>query len=176
MKSTAAAASVGTRARVPQRFVRWLFAWMVLACPLAVAASDPSFQLTATASDLPHYFPTQLGNGYFATLSAPRGTEDNLSYMVAFMDYTQGDMSRPAAIPGWSGIDYSTGNSAAGHFWLDQVELDPAVFADYRQVLDLHDGTLTTGYRYDDHGRITRVGQPQDVTDEVSAAYLGGGS
>ena len=25
-------------------------------------------------------------------------------------------------------------------------------------------------------GRITRVGQPQDVTDEVSAAYLGGGS
>ena len=24
------------------------------------------------------------------------------------------------------------------------------------------------------HGRITRVGQPQDVTDEVSAAYLGG--
>ena len=25
------------------------------------------------------------------------------------------------------------------------------------------------------HGRITRVGQPQDVTEEVSAAYLGGG-
>ena len=23
------------------------------------------------------------------------------------------------------------------------------------------------------HGQITRVGQPQDVTDEVSAAYLG---
>ena len=26
------------------------------------------------------------------------------------------------------------------------------------------------------HGRITRVGQPQDVTDEVSAAYLGAGT
>ena len=26
------------------------------------------------------------------------------------------------------------------------------------------------------HGRITRVGQPQDVTDEVSAAYLGSGA
>ena len=26
------------------------------------------------------------------------------------------------------------------------------------------------------HGRITRVGQPQDVTDEVSAAYLGTGA
>jgi branched-chain amino acid transport system ATP-binding protein len=26
------------------------------------------------------------------------------------------------------------------------------------------------------HGRVTRVGQPQDVTDEVSAAYLGGGA
>jgi branched-chain amino acid transport system ATP-binding protein len=26
------------------------------------------------------------------------------------------------------------------------------------------------------HGRITRVGQPEDVTDEVSAAYLGTGA
>jgi branched-chain amino acid transport system ATP-binding protein len=26
------------------------------------------------------------------------------------------------------------------------------------------------------HGRITRVGQPQDITDEVSAAYLGAGA
>ena len=26
------------------------------------------------------------------------------------------------------------------------------------------------------HGQISRVGQPQDVTDEVSAAYLGGGT
>ena len=26
------------------------------------------------------------------------------------------------------------------------------------------------------HGRVTRVGQPQDVTDEVSAAYLGSGA
>ena len=120
-------------------------------------ATDPSFLLTATARDFPNYFPTQLGNGYVATLSAPRGTEDNLAYMVAFMDYAKGDISRPAAVPGWSGIDYSTGTSAAGHFWLNQVALDPAVFGDYRQVLDLHDGTLTTRYRYGDHGRATRI-------------------
>ncbi|HET6804480.1 MAG TPA: glycoside hydrolase family 65 protein [Frateuria sp.] len=135
----------------------WLIACAALALSAPAAATDPGFLLTATSRDFPSYFPTQLGNGYFTTFSAPRGTEDNLSYMVAFMDYARGDVSRPAAVPGWSGIDYSTGNSQAGHFWLNQVALDPAVFADYRQVLDLHDGTLTTRYRYDDHGRATRI-------------------
>lgn len=146
---------------------RWLgrlAAGTALAAAVAVstaaspaAGTDPSFLLTATAHDFSTYFPTQLGNGYIATLSAPRGTEGNLAYMVAFMDYASGDISRPAAVPGWSGIDYSTGNSAAGHFWLNQVALDPAVFQDYGQILDLHDGTLTTHYRYDDHGRATRI-------------------
>jgi trehalose/maltose hydrolase-like predicted phosphorylase len=136
------------------------------AAPSSAPATDPSFLLTATARDFPGYFPTQLGNGYIATLSAPRGTEGNLAYMVAFMDYAKGDISRPAAVPGWSGIDYSTGTSAAGHFWLDQVALDPAVFQDYGQTLDLHDGTLTTRYRYDDHGRATRI----EVVSLVSQA------
>ncbi|MEI7037783.1 glycoside hydrolase family 65 protein [Fulvimonas yonginensis] len=141
----------------------WAQAW---AAPSAVPATDPSFLLTATDRDFASYFPTQLGNGYIATLSAPRGTEDNLGYMVAFMDYAQGDIARPAAVPGWSGIDYSTGHSAAGHFWLNQVALDPRVFQDYRQVLNLHDGTLTTRYRYDDHGRATGI----EVTAFVSQA------
>ncbi|UGB44471.1 glycoside hydrolase family 65 protein [Frateuria edaphi] len=144
----------------------WLIACAALALSAPAAATDPSFLLTATARDFPTYFPTQLGNGYVATLSAPRGTEDNLSYMAAFMDYAEGDVSRPAAIPGWSGIDYSTGTSSSGHFWLNQVALDPTVFGDYRQVLDLHDGTLTTRYRYDDHGRATRI----EVVSLVSQA------
>jgi hypothetical protein len=47
-------------------------------------------------------------------MTAPRGTESNLAYLVAFMDYAREDIARPAAIPGWSGINYSTGISSAG--------------------------------------------------------------
>ena len=77
-------------------------------------------------------------------MTAPRGTEGNLAYMVAFMDYGKDDESRPAAIPGWSEIDYSTGDSAAGHFWMNQVPLNAALFQDYRQTLNMKEATLTT--------------------------------
>ncbi|HWU75602.1 MAG TPA: glycoside hydrolase family 65 protein [Rhodanobacter sp.] len=138
-------------------------AWLLVivavsAAPLVRAATtDPSFLLTATSRDFASYFPGQLANGYLSTTTAPRGTEDNPAYMVGFMDYGKDDMSRPAAIPGWTEIDYSTGQSRAGHFWMNQVDLDPSVFQDYRQVLNLHDATLTTSYRYLDHGRNTRI-------------------
>jgi trehalose/maltose hydrolase-like predicted phosphorylase len=127
------------------------------AATIAHAATDPSFLLTATSKDFTTYFPGQLANGYLSTMTAPRGTEGNLAYMVAFMDYGKDDMSRPAAVPGWTEIDYSTGQSDAGHFWMNQVDLSPSVFQDYRQVLDLHDATLTTSYRYLDHGRNTQI-------------------
>jgi trehalose/maltose hydrolase-like predicted phosphorylase len=136
-----------------------------LAAP-ASAAPDATFILSATAEDFGNYFPSYLANGYFSTMTAPRGTEGNLAYMVAFMDYAKDDESRPAAIPGWSEIDYSTGDSAAGHFWMNQVPLNPALFQDYRQTLDLHDATLTTSYRYVDHRRSTRI----KVTTFVSQA------
>ena len=137
-------------------------AWLVAivfgcAAPVAQAATDPGFLLTASSDDFASYFPGQLANGYLSTLTGPRGTEGNLAYLVGLMDYGKDDISRPAAIPGWSEIDYSTGQSDAGHFWMNQVELDPTVFQDYRQVLNLHDATLTTAYRYRDHGRITAV-------------------
>ncbi len=77
--------------------------------------------------------------------------------MVAFMDYARDDIARPAAIPGWSEIDYSTGDSAAGHFWMNQVSLSRALFRDYAQTLNLRDATLTTKYRYVDHARTTQV-------------------
>lgn len=133
---------------------------------IAQATTDSSFLLTATSKDFASYFPGQLANGYLSTTTAPRGTEGNLAYMVGFMDYAKDDMSRPAAIPGWTEIDYSTGQSDAGHFWMNQVELSPSVFQDYRQVLDLHDATLTTSYRYLDHGRATQI----KVTSLVSEA------
>jgi len=122
------------------------------AAQLAHAGTDPSFLLTATAKDLDTYFPSYLANGYFSTMTAPRGTEGNLAYMVAFMDYAKDDIARPAAIPGWSEIDYSTGKSTAGEFWLNQTELDPNSFKDYSQTTNMHDATLTTSYRYVDGG------------------------
>src|SRR6185437_4644189 len=91
----------------------------------------------------------------------------NPAYLVGFMDYGKDDMSRPAAIPGWTEIDYSTGQSPAGHFWMNQVDLRPSVFQDYRQVLNLHDATLTTSYRYLDHGRSTRI-VVQSLVSEAS--------
>ena len=116
----------------------------------AQAQTDPSFLLTATSKDLDAYFPTYLANGYLSTMTAPRGTESNLAYLVAFMDYTQDDIARPAAIPGWSGINYSAGQSTAGQFWLNDVKVGSKAFKDYSQTLNMHDGTLTTSYRYND--------------------------
>jgi hypothetical protein len=134
---------------------------------LAHAETDSSFLLTVTSEDLASYFPSYLANGYLSTMTAPRGTESNLAYMVAFMDYAKDDIARPAAIPGWSAIDYSTGKSSAGEFWLNQVKLGDKSFKDYRQTLDMHDATLTTSYRYaDDSNRATNI----RVTTFVSEA------
>ena len=130
----------------------------LLACVSGAAfASDASFTLTATAKDFDSYFPGYLANGYVSTLTGPRGTEGNLSYMIGLMDYAKDDFSRPAAIPGWTEIDYSTGQSAAGHFWMNQVGLNPRLFQHYTQALDLHEATLTTSYRYVDHRKSTDV-------------------
>jgi trehalose/maltose hydrolase-like predicted phosphorylase len=148
-----------------------VLAWLAPAAVAAPAASteatpDSSFTLRATAADFGNYFPSYLANGYFSTLTAPRGTEGNLAYMAAFMDYGKDDISRPAAIPGWSEIDYSTGDSAAGHFWMNQVHLNAALFQDYSQVLNMQEATLRTRYRYVDHGRSTQI----NVTTFVSEA------
>jgi trehalose/maltose hydrolase-like predicted phosphorylase len=140
--------------------------WLALACGPAPAAPESSFSLIASAADFDNYFPSYLANGYFSTMTSPRGTEGNLAYMVALMDYAKDDISRPAAIPGWSEIDYSTGDSAAGHFWMNQVPLNPALFKEYSQILNMREATLTTSYRYIDHKRSTQI----KVTTFVSQA------
>lgn len=131
---------------------RMLLACLALMAGRVCAATDPSFLLSASAQDLGAYFPGQLGNGYLSTLTAPRGTEGNLSYLVAFMDDAKDDVSRPAAIPGWTGIDYRSGSD-----WLNQAAMTPARFQNYQQVLDMYDGTLTTRYRYVDGNQATDV-------------------
>ncbi len=132
----------------------------------ALCATDPSFLLSATEADLADYFPTYLANGYVSTFSSPRGTESAMSHLVAFMDYTADDFSRPAAVPGWTEIDYSTGATVTGQQWLNRVSLSDARFKDYSQVLDLHEATLTTRYRYVDGAKATAI----EVTTLVSQA------
>src|SRR3984957_3941969 len=140
--------------------------WLALAAGPAAANPESGFIISASAADFDNYFPSYLANGYFSTMTAPRGTEGNLAYMVGFMDYAKDDISRPAAIPGWSEIDYSTGDSAAGHFWMNQVPLNPALFKDYSQILNMREATLTSSYRYIDHKRSTQI----KVTTFVSQA------
>ncbi|HKU79308.1 MAG TPA: glycoside hydrolase family 65 protein, partial [Rhodanobacteraceae bacterium] len=128
---------------------------LMLASPAPVfaqTATDPSFLLAATAKDFGAYFPSYLANGYFSTMTSVRGTEPDRAYMVAFMDYTSDDISRPAAIPGWSEIDYNPGIG-----WMNSTRLDPQIFADYSQTLDMHDGTLVTRYRFTYAGKATDV-------------------
>jgi len=137
-----------------------LFAAMA-ATSICYAATDPSFVLTGTADNFGSYFPSYLANGYFSTMTTPRGTEPARAYMVAFMDYDKSDVSRPAAIPGWSEIDYNPGGG-----WINSTRLDQKIFADYAQTLDMYDGTLTTRYRFDYANKSTDV----KVTTFVSQA------
>ena len=130
------------------------------------ADDDPAFELNAAFKDLPAYFPAYLANGYFASLSAPRGTEATRTYVVGLMDYKDGDMSRPAAIPGWSELDFSPNAGAPGQAWLNRAALSERHFQDYRQSLDLRGATLTTSYRYLEHGHDTRLA----VTSFISQA------
>jgi protein-glucosylgalactosylhydroxylysine glucosidase len=134
-----------------------LWGGLVLAAPLSPETqdADSSFQLSARQSDIPGYFPGYLGNGYVSTLTAPKGTETSRAYLVALMDYTAGDVSRPAAVPGWTDIDFRAGDQ--GFTWLNRAPWREGEFSDYRQTLDMHAGTLTTSYRFKDHNRETAI-------------------
>jgi protein-glucosylgalactosylhydroxylysine glucosidase len=116
---------------------------LALACAPAFADTDPSFLLTGTSKDFGTYFPSYLANGYFSTMTTLRGTDPAPGYMVAFMDYAKDDIARPAAIPGWSEIDYNPGGG-----WLNQTPVTANIFTDYAQTLNMHDGTLSTSYRF----------------------------
>ncbi|HEY7996927.1 MAG TPA: hypothetical protein VIE14_08650, partial [Steroidobacteraceae bacterium] len=143
-----------------------LCALSLFAAATARGETDASFRLSAGLTDLPAYFPAYLANGYISTLSTPRGTEATRAYLVAFMDYARGDISRPAAVPGWTEIDFSSNPAGPDQGWLNRAPLDERRFKEYRQTLDLHDATLTTRYRYLDRGRETVI----EVTTLVSQA------
>lgn len=119
-----------------------MFAFIVVLCLLlprvAAASNRDSFQLTATQRDAELYFPTYLANGHFSTETSVRGTDPATSYVAGLMDYTAGDVSRPAAIPSWTEMDYWDGQS-----WLNEGRFAPD---NYSQTLDLYAATVSTRY------------------------------
>jgi protein-glucosylgalactosylhydroxylysine glucosidase len=123
----------------------------------AAQETDASFRLSVGLGQLPTYFPGVLGNGYIATLTTPRGTEAAQTYLVGFMDYSPGDISRPALVPGWTEIDCAPGRAGSKDDWSNEAPLTAARFADYRQTLDMREATLTTQYSYADQGRKIAV-------------------
>ena len=146
--------------RPPKSFPVAVVAPLVLTCSLASAStpvptdvSRPSdFELVATERDFGRYFPTYLANGIFSAQSSLRGTDATLALMAGLMDYTPGDVSRPAAIASWTEVDYFN-----GHAWLNESAVGPSAYQDYRQTLDMYDGTLETSYRWTAGGRDSRI-------------------
>ena len=118
-----------------------MFVFIVVLClllPRLASAND--FQLTATRKDLQLYFPSYLANGHFSAETSPRGTEATTSYMAGLMDYSAGDVSRPAAVPSWTEIDYWDGQG-----WLNEGAFAPE---GYTQTLDMQAATVVTQYRW----------------------------
>ncbi len=139
------------------RLTAALSATLLAVTAVRPARADTGFHLRVGFTGLASYFPGMLGNGYLATLTAPRGTEATQTYMVGLMDRTPGDIARPALLPGWNAIDFDPAPAAAAATWLNRAALTPAHFRHYRQSLDLRDATLTTRYRYVDHSRATAI-------------------
>lgn len=125
--------------------------------PMGDAASQDPFVLTATAADWSRYVPPYLANGRVASFGSVRGTEPARSYLAGVTDHTPGDVSRPVAIPGWTGIDYSPASAPDGRLWLDATDADSLHFADYVQRLDLKRATLETAYEFHSGGTRTRI-------------------
>lgn len=134
--------------------------------PGVFADSGSGFDLTATERNFSLYFPTYLANGFFTTSSSLRGTDPTLSLMVGVIDYTPGDVPRPAALPSWAEMDYFDGVA-----WLNATPVTAGSFRDYRQTLQMYDGVLSTQYVFASSGHSTRVAVNTFVSED--APHLG---
>jgi trehalose/maltose hydrolase-like predicted phosphorylase len=132
-----------------------------------LAGAGPSFDLTATEKDFGLYFPAYLANGFFTTSSSLRGTDAALSFMVGVMDYTPGDISRPAALPSWAEMDYFDGAA-----WLNATPVTPNSLRDYRQTLHMYDGVLSTQYVFVSGSHSTRVAVTTLVSEDETHVGL----
>ena len=145
----------------------FVFFFIVVVCILlprvswAGNATRDTFRLTATQKDFGLYFPTYLANGHFSTQTSLHGTDATLAYMAGLMDYTADDVSRPAAIPSWTEIDYFDGKS-----WLNQSPVTAEVLQNYRQTLDMQVGTLSTQYTWVNGIKSTQISSQTFVSEK----------
>jgi len=93
-------------------------------------------------------------------MTSLRGTEPDMSYMVAFMDYAKA-ISRVRR-----GVGAGARSTTPWRGWLNSTRVAPQIFADYAQTLDMYDATLTTRYHFDYANKSTDV----KVTTFVSQA------
>jgi trehalose/maltose hydrolase-like predicted phosphorylase len=132
-----------------------------------LAGAGPSFELTATEKDFSLYFPAYLANGYFTTSTSLRGTDATLSFMVGVMDYTPGDVPRPAALPSWAEMDYFDGAA-----WLNAAPVTASSLRNYRQTLDMYDGVFSTQYVFVSGSHSTRVVVTTFVSEDATHVGL----
>ncbi len=137
--------------------------FLLFFAPGILAADAPGFDLTATQKNFSLYYPTYLANGFFTTSSSLRGTDPTLSYMVGVVDYTPGDVPRPAALPSWAEMDYFDGSA-----WLNATPVTASSFRDYRQTLQMYDGVLSTQYVFASSGHATRVAVTTFVSEDAT--------
>jgi trehalose/maltose hydrolase-like predicted phosphorylase len=122
--------------------------------------------MTATEKDFNLYFPAYLANGFFTSSTSLRGTDATLSFMVGVMDYTPGDVPRPAALPSWAEMDYFDGAA-----WLNATPVTASSLQNYRQTLRMYDGILSTQYVLVNGSHSTRVAVTTFVSE--NATHLG---
>jgi trehalose/maltose hydrolase-like predicted phosphorylase len=136
-----------------------LSGWLGVFLAVSLAAQDSTFLLTTT--DPTYRTPAFLGNGAFSLVGAPLGTTPALSLVAGVYDHAPDDVPRIAALPAWNALDVSDGDG-----WLNDVRPDTSALRDYRQTLDLYDGTLATSYEWVHGAKRTAV----EVTAFVSRA------
>src|ERR1051325_1582735 len=137
----------------------WLSGWGSLFLAVSLPAQDSTlvFPTPAPTSRAPAF----LGNGAFSLVGTPLGTSPSLSFAAGVYDHAPGDVPRIAALPAWSEIDVSDGDG-----WLNETRPDTSALQNYRQTLDLYDGTLSTSYEWVHGAKGTAV----EVTTLVSRA------
>lgn len=124
---------------------------VVLCLVQAAMSQQKSFILTAN-SITAKYTSTYLGNGNVGVASSRLGTSPTHSYMAWIYEHHPGDVARIASLPAWDAVNFFD-----GHVWLNDVQPTKTAIADYRQVLDMYNATLTTAYRWNDGKRAASI-------------------
>ena len=118
-----------------------LFAFVAI----SLRASDSSFQLQTTTPN--QYTAAYLGNGTLGLATTVLGTDAAKCFLAGVYDHTAGDVPRLAAVPSWNEVDVFNGSH-----WLNNTSAYSKL-SDYRQVLDMYDGSLRTEYTWTADGR-----------------------